>query len=172
MEISVEMTVAGRDLSEPRLSPDGRWVAFVTRWGNATAIVSVPIVGGPERIVTAGPAPAAGRGLGGGCFDWLPDGSALVYAARDGDLWLQPFPGGVAHRITEVGEGRRLEAPAVAPDGEPWLRRSTRRRCGRSVCSRTRRRVAWTTGPPTSCSIRTFRSHTASGLHDCSRTLQ
>jgi dipeptidyl aminopeptidase/acylaminoacyl peptidase len=117
MEISVEMVLAGRELTEPRLSPDGRWVGFVARWGIASAIVSIPVAGGPERIVTAGPPPAPGRGLGGGCFDWLPDGSALVYAARDGDLWLQPFPGGGARRLSDVGDDRRLVAPAVAPDG-------------------------------------------------------
>jgi dipeptidyl aminopeptidase/acylaminoacyl peptidase len=117
MEISLDMALAGRDLTEPRLSPDGQWLAFVARWASAAAIVAVPTGGGPERIVTAGPEPSPGRGLGGGCFDWLPDGAALVYAARDGNLWYQPFPGGASRRLTSVADGGRLEAPAVAPDG-------------------------------------------------------
>lgn len=111
------MCLAGRELTEPRLSPNGSTLAFVAGWAGATAIVTVPAGGGPERILTTSPAPAAGRGLGGGCFDWTPDGTAVVYAGRDGDLWLQPFPGGPPCRITEVGDDRRAEAPAMSPDG-------------------------------------------------------
>lgn len=113
VEITVDMCLSGRDLTEPKLSPDGELVAFVARWGSNTAIMTVPAAGGPERILTTEPAPAPGRGLGGGCFAWLPDGSAIVYAGRDGDLWLQPVPGGPARRLTDVGEGRRCEAPAI-----------------------------------------------------------
>ena len=36
---------------------------------------------------------------------------------RDGDLWLQPVPGGAPHRISNVGEGHTVEAPVVSPDG-------------------------------------------------------
>lgn len=111
------MCLAGRDLTEPKLSPDGDSVAFVARWGSSAAVVNVPTVGGPERILTTEPAPAPGRGLGGGCFGWLPDGTGIVYAGRDGDLWLQPIPGGPARRISDVGDGRRCEAPATSPDG-------------------------------------------------------
>ena len=109
------MCLSGRELSEPRPSPDGTLVAFVVRWDASAAIVVVPASGGPERIVTVAPQPSPGRGFGGGCFDWRPDGSGLVYAARDGDLWLQPIPGGVARRISSVGPDRRVEAPAVSP---------------------------------------------------------
>jgi dipeptidyl aminopeptidase/acylaminoacyl peptidase len=115
--ITVEMCLGGRELSEPQLSPDGRLVAFVVRWGSSAAIVTVPVGGGPERLVTTEPVPAPGRGLGGGCFAWCPSGEALVYVGRDGDLWFQPIPGGPARRISEVGEGRRAEAPAVDPHG-------------------------------------------------------
>ncbi|MDJ0768817.1 MAG: prolyl oligopeptidase family serine peptidase [Ilumatobacter sp.] len=116
MEISVEMCLAGRDLTEPRLSPDGRSVAFVVRWGGGVAIAMVPVDGGPERILTTEPHPSPGRGLGGGCFDWMPDGSGVVYAARDGDVWLQPVSGAPPKRITAVGDERRAEAPVVSPD--------------------------------------------------------
>jgi dipeptidyl aminopeptidase/acylaminoacyl peptidase len=118
MEISVDMCLAGRELTEPKLSPDGAVVAFVARWGSTAAVVAVPVDGGPERIVTTEPQPSPGRGLGGGCFAWRPDGSGLVYTARDGDLWLQPVPGGPATRVSDVGEGRRLEAPFVTPGGD------------------------------------------------------
>lgn len=117
VEISVEMCLGGRELTEPKLSPDGTSVAFVTRRDATSAIVSVPAAGGPERIVTTEPQPSPGRGLGGGCFDWLPDGSAIVYAACDGELWLQPVPGGTARRISDVGDDRSVVAPAASRDG-------------------------------------------------------
>jgi dipeptidyl aminopeptidase/acylaminoacyl peptidase len=115
--VTVEMCLSGRELTEPRPAPDGRSVAFGVRWGTAAAIAVVPIDGGAERLVTTAPEPATGRGFGGGCFNWLPDGSGLVYAARDGDLWLQPMPGGVPRRLSEVAPGSRVEAPVVAADG-------------------------------------------------------
>lgn len=117
MEITVDMCLAGRELTEPRLSPDGSTLAFVVSWSGSTAVVTVPVDGGPERLATTAPMPAPGRGLGGGCLAWTPDGQAVVYAARDGDLWLQAITGVGARRVSAVGAGRRAEAPAVSPDG-------------------------------------------------------
>jgi dipeptidyl aminopeptidase/acylaminoacyl peptidase len=117
VEISVDMCIGGRELTEPTISPDGAVVAFVARWGSRSGIVVVPVDGGPERIVTTAPDPAPGRGLGGGCLSWAPDGAGLAYAARDGEIWFQPFPGGPTRRVSGVGEGRRCEAPVVSPDG-------------------------------------------------------
>jgi dipeptidyl aminopeptidase/acylaminoacyl peptidase len=115
--ITVEMCLSGRELAEPRPSPDGETLAFTVRWETATAIITMPLGGGPERILTTAPQPAVGRGFGGGCLAWTPDSRALVYAARDGDLWLQPVPGGAPRRITTVGPDRAAEGPAVSPDG-------------------------------------------------------
>ena len=111
------MCLSGRDLAEPRPSPDGATLAFTVRWETAAAIVTMPLGGGPERILTTAPQPAVARGFGGGCFTWTPDSRAIVYAARDGDLWLQPVPGGVPHRVSTVGPDRAAEAPVVSPDG-------------------------------------------------------
>ena len=89
--IPVEWCLAGRELTEPRLSPDGVAVAVVVRWQRSAGIIVVPAVGGPERLLTTQPIPAPGRGLGGGCFDWLADSSGIVYVAADGELWCQPL---------------------------------------------------------------------------------
>jgi len=110
------MCVAGRELSEPKLSPDGSAVAFVATMSGSTAIVLVSASGGPERMLTTLPLPAAGRGLGGGCFDWLPDGSGIVYAAIGGDLWLHAIAGRAVRRLTRHGPDARVEAPAVSFD--------------------------------------------------------
>jgi dipeptidyl aminopeptidase/acylaminoacyl peptidase len=87
------------------------------RFGASSALVAIPTAGGPERIVTTAPSPALGRGMGGGCFDWLADGSALVYAGADGALWLQPFPGGAPTRLADHPDVGVVQAPSVAPDG-------------------------------------------------------
>jgi len=118
--ITPELCLAGRDLTEPRLSPDGSTVAFVARWGAESAIMLVPTGGGPERQLTLAPRPSGGRGMGGGCFDWMPDGSGVVYAARDGELWLHPLDGSEVRRLTDHGEDRSVEAPSVSPDGR-WV---------------------------------------------------
>lgn len=110
-----ELCISGRDLGEPRLSPDGSIVAFTVSWGGRAAIAVVPSTGGPERLVTTVPDPRPGRG--GGSFDWAPDGSAIVYAAQDGNLWWQPVPGGAATPLTAVAEGAAAQAPAVSADG-------------------------------------------------------
>ncbi len=112
--IPVEWCLAGRELTEPRLSPDGVAVAVVVRWQRSVGIVVVPAVGGPERLLTTQPIPAPGRGLGGGCFDWLADSSGIVYVAADGELWCQPFAA-APRRLTSFE--RTCRAPSVAPDG-------------------------------------------------------
>jgi dipeptidyl aminopeptidase/acylaminoacyl peptidase len=117
--VSIAMCVSGRDLTEPRPSPDSTIVAFVARLGAETALVTVPVTGGPERLVgTAGaPPPAPARGLGGGCFDWLADGSGVVLVGADGELWRVPLGPGDALRLTQHGPDRRAQAPHVASDG-------------------------------------------------------
>jgi dipeptidyl aminopeptidase/acylaminoacyl peptidase len=115
--ISAAMVAAGRELSEPRLRPGGGLVAFVATTGGRALLVTMALDGGPEIVITTTPAPRGGRALGGGGFAWVPDGSALVYAAVDGNLWLQPAAGGPPRRLTEQPPGRPAQAPAASPDG-------------------------------------------------------
>ena len=112
--VPIDLVLAGRELTEPRLSPDGRTVAFVQRWGGRSAVTIVDVDGGPERMLTTSPDPRPGRGMDGGCFDWLADGSGVVYVAVDGELWLQPRAGR-PRRLTTFE--RSCAAPAVASNG-------------------------------------------------------
>ena len=75
--ITVDMCLSGRELAEPRASPDGASVAFTVRWGSSSAVALVPITGGPERILTTAPQPSTGRGFGGGCLAWMPGGDGI-----------------------------------------------------------------------------------------------
>jgi dipeptidyl aminopeptidase/acylaminoacyl peptidase len=115
--ISAEMVAGGRTVSEPKLSPDAATVVFSCSWGAQSALVSLPTEGGPERILTTSPAPPRGRPLGGGTFDWLPDGSGVVYAGADGNLWRQPITGGAPTRLTDQSDESAASCPAVSPDG-------------------------------------------------------
>ena len=112
--IPLDLVLSGRDLTEPRPSPDGGYVAFVQRWQSASGIVVVPAGGGPERLVATPVDPAPGRGLGGGCLAWCPDARTLVFAAADGDLWEATMDG---HFRRLTSWGRSCRAPDVAPDG-------------------------------------------------------
>lgn len=112
--VTAAMVAGGRTVAEPRLAPSGDRVAFVATENGASRLVLLDVAGGPERVLTTDPAPLASRSLGGGAFDWLPDGTGLVFAGRRGGLWLQPGDGGPARCITE---GEDLAAPSVSPDG-------------------------------------------------------
>ncbi|MFT3853585.1 MAG: prolyl oligopeptidase family serine peptidase [Ilumatobacteraceae bacterium] len=115
--IPVERCIAGRDLTEPRLSPDGTVVVYASSAGGRPALMWQPLDGSPVRQLTAHPPPRAGRGLGGGCWCWTPDGDAVVYAAADGNLWLQPVPAGAVRRLTDADAERPAFAPSVTADG-------------------------------------------------------
>ena len=121
--IPVSLVSSGRDLTECRPSPDGDRIAVVERRVGASAIVTVPMPGGaddnrPEQTLTFGEPPAPGRGLGGGCFTWVPatDGPAsVVYAGRDGALWWQR-----SLRLDRLTDGERTArgvAAGVDTDG-------------------------------------------------------
>jgi dipeptidyl aminopeptidase/acylaminoacyl peptidase len=111
------MCAYGRVLGEPRLAPDGGRVAFVATAHGRAQLVVVALPGGPELVVTADPAPRPAAAYGGGSFDWTADGSALVYAAVDGGLWLVDANGGPSRVVVEGSSSAPAAAPAVSPDG-------------------------------------------------------
>jgi dipeptidyl aminopeptidase/acylaminoacyl peptidase len=115
--VSAAMCAYGRVLAEPRLSPDGERIAFVTNVGGRGQLVVMPAIGGAEVVVTSDPPPRPVAAYGGGAFDWTPDGEALVYAAVDGGLWRTRSDGGVARRIVAKQPDGGCAAPAISPDG-------------------------------------------------------
>lgn len=118
--VPLSLVRAGRELTEPRISPDARWIGFVQRGPTGSSINVVPVVAdrigepGVERQLTFGPGPAPGRGFGGGCFTWVGEADdgppAVVYVADDGELWWQHDLD--LRRLTD--HGRSVRAPAVA----------------------------------------------------------
>jgi dipeptidyl aminopeptidase/acylaminoacyl peptidase len=123
--IPVDACVGGRDLTEPRLAPDAMSIVVALSDENGASLVQIPIDGETWRTVAANPAPRVGRGFGGGCWCWSADGSAVVYAAVDGNLWWQPLPvAGAGHdlaparRLTDHGPDHVAQAPHASPTGD------------------------------------------------------
>jgi Tol biopolymer transport system component len=111
------MCAYGRVLAEPRLSPDGERIAFVTNVAARGQIVVAPAKGGPEVVVTGDPPPRPVASYGGGAFDWTPDGEALVFAAVDGGLWVTSVEGGLARQLATKQASGGCAAPSISPDG-------------------------------------------------------
>jgi Tol biopolymer transport system component len=105
--------------SNPAVSPDGKWLAFVSsrdRPLDETSLWLAPlgVAMAPHRL-TEGPAIDAQPA-------WTPDGRAIVFAStRDGgefDLWRLAIRGGQPGDLTRLTRARGHEVtPAVAPDG-------------------------------------------------------
>ncbi len=118
MAIAVERCIVSRDLTEPRLSPDGRCVVYAMASGGSAALMIQMLDGSPVRQLTAYPPPRPGRGFGGGCWCWSADASAVIYVAVDGDLWMQPVPTGSVRQLTRHGPVGSVAAPAAVAGGQ------------------------------------------------------
>jgi dipeptidyl aminopeptidase/acylaminoacyl peptidase len=106
-------------VADPRVSPDGRRVAFVvTRLSQErdeylSTIWVVPTAGGEPRQLTAGPKRDRSP-------RWSPDGTQLAFVSERGDdskaqLYALPIDGGEPRRLTSLPNGVRQ--PAWSPDG-------------------------------------------------------
>jgi dipeptidyl aminopeptidase/acylaminoacyl peptidase len=112
--IAVEQCIGLPELTEPRLTPDGRTVVFLSAVSGEAATF-VRHRGGESTAVALEPAPRPGRGLGGGCWCFDPTVDGWFYAAVDGNVWHSS-----GRQITDVGDDRAASCPVVTTDGE-WL---------------------------------------------------
>ncbi|MBN1284666.1 MAG: S9 family peptidase [Anaerolineae bacterium] len=109
-------------VEEPRISPDGRWVAYVhvapdkLENGYRRNIWLAPASGGEPVQLTRGGKDSSPR--------WSPDGTMLAFVSKRGDEDAKPqiyaipvtAPGGEARALTEAPGG--ASAPAWSPDGK------------------------------------------------------
>lgn len=93
--------------SEPRWSPDGRWISFTKNIDYHYHIFRVPSEGGPaeqltEREGVNGGSSATGQTRGNHL--WHPNGREILQYHSDptmtGDLWMLPVDGGEARQVT------------------------------------------------------------------------
>lgn len=101
--------------TNPKWSPDGKWIAFNSDREGGTQVFLIPAVGGPARQVTFHSAPTA-------VGDWFPDGQALVVtSARDtrfNSIYRLEVPSG-RMRVLAADETNCMQ-PSVSPDGK-WV---------------------------------------------------
>jgi tricorn protease len=84
--------------SQPRFSPDGRWIAFSGYYDGNTDVYVIPAVGGEPRRLTWHP----GRDT---VVGWTPDGEQVIFsssrdnAVRNEELYLVPATGGEVRKL-------------------------------------------------------------------------
>lgn len=111
--LSAAACTDGRTLSEPRLSPDGDAIAFITRSSAGAALVVSRLSDAEEDAVSLGTDPATR----GGVCEWSPDGGHLAYITRDGDVATVSATGGRPVSVIASGIVGGASALAASPDG-------------------------------------------------------
>lgn len=105
--LTIEQIVACDSPREPRLSPDGRRVAYTAEAGGARQVMILDLRSGATRQLTASEKAVSDP-------QWAPDGAHLAFV-RDDAIWLIGTDGSRPTVVTEHPAGSR--APRWAPDG-------------------------------------------------------
>lgn len=110
-----------RRVSDPQLSPDGRWIAYTVadtdKAANkrTTQIFVISIEGGDARQITSEKQSSTSP-------RWSPDGKRLAFiSARDGEaqIWtVEPAESSTPKKVTNISTG--ADAPVWSPDGK-WI---------------------------------------------------
>lgn len=102
---------AGRSLTNPRISPRGDLVAFISGMGERSEIGLIRLDGGSEQWLPCEPPAKKSQSS----MDWLPDGSGLVYLGVDGCLHRIDINELRCQQLTVSPEP--ISGVAVSPDG-------------------------------------------------------
>jgi serine/threonine protein kinase/Tol biopolymer transport system component len=92
------------------LSPDGRTLAYSTKFGNEHALLTLPTSGGESRLLVKLSVPHA-------VPQWSPDGSELAYSDVN-DLYVIPAAGGQSRELAKVKHGWEEYSVRWSPDGK------------------------------------------------------
>lgn len=123
--LTLEQCLAGRDLGEPRLDPSGRRLAVVVSDPVDVTADSRPQWhidvfdlddAEPDARRISSESVRGVRGLGGGTFDWTPEGGSVVAVTATGDLVEFGLDGTM--RELSRANGRTLSSPVVDPRGD------------------------------------------------------
>ena len=119
--ITFEDYIALKAVSDPQLSPDGKWVAYTVSTPslednrNVSRVWVVEVATGKSRRLTGGPGSDRQP-------RWSPDGKTLAFVStRDSgaQVWVLPIAGGDARKVSHVPDG--VSDPLWLPDGSGLL---------------------------------------------------
>src|SRR6266581_9043825 len=105
--ITFEDFIALKTVSDPQLSPDGKWVAYTVSTPslqdnrNVSRVWVVEVASGRARALTGGPGSDRQP-------RWSPDGKTLAFiSTREGgaQVWLLPIAGGDARKVSGLADG-------------------------------------------------------------------
>jgi len=106
----------GPDDRSPAWAPDGRYIAFTRRTNEKVEILTVPLFGGPERVMGETHPTADPPGLA-----WSPTGDFLAVvdkpAGKGDGIFLLSMKTGEKKRLTSPARGCVDTEPAFSPDG-------------------------------------------------------
>src|SRR6266508_1150860 len=119
--ITFEDFIALKTISDPQLSPDGKWVAYTVATPslqdnrNVSRVWVVEVATGKSRQLTGGPGSDRQP-------RWSPDGKTLAFiSTREGgaQVWVLPIAGGDARKVSTLADG--ASDPIWLPDGSGLL---------------------------------------------------
>src|SRR5437667_1865771 len=119
--ITFEDYIALKSVSDPQLSPDGKWVAYTVSTPslqdnrNVSRVWVVEVATGSARALTGGPGSDRQP-------RWSPDGKTLAFiSTREGgaQVWLLPIAGGDARKVPGLADA--ASDPIWLPDGSGLL---------------------------------------------------
>src|SRR5712664_1452998 len=107
--ITFDDYIALKTVSDPQLSPDGRWVAYTVTTNSLQDnrgvarvwLADVATGGGQSRQVTQGPGSDRSP-------RWSPDGQTLAFLStrqNGSQIWVLSLGGGEARRVSSLPEG-------------------------------------------------------------------
>jgi dipeptidyl aminopeptidase/acylaminoacyl peptidase len=115
--ITFEDMMKMQQISDPQVSPDGRWVAYTQTSVDLEAnkktghIWLIPTAGGEPRQLTFGDGSDSRA-------RWAPDGQSLAFISSRGgksQVWILPMNGGEARQLTHI---------STEADGVTWAAKS------------------------------------------------
>lgn len=119
--IRFEDFIALQSVSDPQLSPDGKWVAYTVSIPslqdnrNVSRVWLAEVATGKSRQFTNGPGSDRQP-------RWSPDGKTLAFVStRDSgaQVWVMPNAGGDARKVSHLPDG--ASDPVWLPDGSGFL---------------------------------------------------